>query len=82
MLSTNAFTGVRMLDRLISASLNLTVTSVISIATMASLVMGYWGLVQLLNDGSLIGGIALAAAFVPAAIACKAAIYRNDLIDR
>jgi hypothetical protein len=70
-----------MLDRLIAAATNLTVVGVIAAAGVTSLVLGYWGLVQVCN-GMPTGAAAMAAALLPAALACKGAVYRNDLVDR
>ena len=71
-----------MFDRLLSATMNLTVVGVISAATIACLMLGYWGLVQLCNGTPAGGAAAIAAAVLPGAIACKAARCRNDLVDR
>ena len=70
-----------MLDRILSTTMNLTVVAVIAAAAVACLVLGYWGLVQVFN-GTPTGGAAVAAALLPGAFACKAAQYRNDLVDR
>lgn len=69
-----------MLDRLVATTTNLTVVGVISAATITSLTLGYWGLVQVCN-GTPAGGVAVAAALLPGALACKGAMYRNDLVD-
>ena len=71
-----------MFDRILSTTMNLTVVGVISAATIACLVMGYWGLVQLCSGTAAGGAAAVAAAVLPGAIACRAAQCRNDLVDR
>ena len=70
-----------MLDRLIAATTNVTVIGVISASAVTSLVLGYWGLVQVCN-GTPAGGAAVAAALLPGALACTGARYRQDLVDR
>jgi hypothetical protein len=71
-----------MIDRMLSTTLNLTVVAVIAVATVGTLMCGYWGLIQLFNGNPTAGGFAAAGSILPGIIAFKLAHYRNDLVDR
>ena len=71
-----------MMDRLLSTLLNFTIVSLIGGIATASLLFGYWGLMELLN-ARLYGGTIHILASAGFAFAATALVRnRNDLVDR
>ena len=62
--------------------MNMTIIAMITLATVATLVFGYWGLVQVCNGSTTTGGIAIVLSLLPGMAAFKIAQYRNELVDR
>ena len=71
-----------MLDRMLSTTLNLTVTALIALATVGTLMCGYWGLVRIFNGNPATGGLAAVGSLLAGIVAFHLAHYRNDLVDR
>lgn len=71
-----------MMDRLLSTLLNVIIVSLISGIATASLIFGYWGLMELLN-ARLHGGAIHVLASAGFAFGAMALVRnRNDLVDR
>lgn len=72
----------RVMDCLLSVTMNVTVIALIVISGGGALMLGYWGLVELCNGRPVPGGISVVISVIPAAAALKLARYKNDLADR
>ncbi len=71
-----------MMNRLLATLLNFTIVSLIGGLATASLLLGYWGLMELLNT-RLYGGTVHVLASAGFAFAAAALVRnRNDLVDR
>jgi hypothetical protein len=71
-----------MLDWLLNTALNLTVLSLTALVGGASLISGYWGVLQALQGRVNTGSTALAISFGLAIAAWGLVRNRNDLVDR
>jgi hypothetical protein len=70
-----------MMDRLLSAALNLTVMSLTAGVAAGSIILGYWGLLQTLQGQVRSGPIEIAVGVGLAVGAWLLARNRNDLAD-
>jgi hypothetical protein len=73
--------GIRMMDRLLSIGLNLTIVSLTAAVAAGSVLLAYAGLLQTLQGQVRAGPVAIAVGIALAVGAWQLARNRNDLAD-